>query len=386
MNRSRLDGAILLLIIVLSALIISTVNATPVNSLDVIINPQTGTFIKGQNMTLKAEVSGGTSPYSYQWYNLTNGTVTKMVGNTSSILVVPLTYGGATLKYMVSVTDSASTTKNSIGTYTINYPPAPSGGVPASSQPVITPPSTTTNITTNVTVNITKPRINVTHITIPPANITAVVASNISNKKALIVNFTNLHLTVNISTSSLTSLPATVKIINITSTAPIAPTNYIILGAENIIVNTTANVSIYVTQHYPCNMYEPSIAPFVYLNASWSKIVPFVINSSACTLSFSIPNDPIAGILEVPSTTISSNTTNATKSSNIITPPTTNITNTIVVPTTPTPTSTSTSSSNNTLIIGIIILVIIIAIIYYYTKKRKNKASSNAPPTPNKEA
>ncbi len=326
------------------------------------ISPQTGTYILGQNETLTAVTSGGTSPFSYQWYNETNGTATAISGATSSTMLVPFNLGGSTFKYMVSVEDSSSIPQisNSVGTYTINYPPASNGGgVPSSIPPITTPPPST-NIT-----NITKPSVNITHITIPAINTTTSISVNVSNKLPLFINFTNMHTIVNISTSSATSAQTSVKIINMSISAPKVPTNYTLVNAENISVNTIANVSINVTQHYPCNINKSLIAPYMYKNSTWSKITPFAVNASACTISFAIPKDPIIGILE--SAPVTPTTTNVTTT----TPPTTPTTNVTNVTTTTTPPSSS--SNTGLIIVGVVIIIIIIAVAYYYYTKKGKK-------------
>ncbi len=327
------------------------------------ISPQTGTYILGQNETLTAVTSGGTSPFSYQWYNESNGTVTKMTGDTSSTMLVPFNLGGSTFKYMVSVEDSSSIPQISnsvVGTYTINYPPASNGGgVPPSIPPITTPPPST-NIT-----NITKPSVNITHVTIPAINTTTSISVNVSNKLPLFINFTNMHTIVNVSTSSTTPSLTLVKIINMSISAPKVPTNYTLVSAENISVNTIANVSINVTQHYPCNINKSLIAPYMYKNSTWSKITPFAVNASACTISFAIPKDPIIGILE--SAPVTPTTTNVTTT----TPPTTPTTNVTNVTTTTTPPSSS--SNTGLIIVGVVIIIIIIAVAYYYYTKKGKK-------------
>ena len=326
------------------------------------ISPQTGTYILGQNETLTAVTSGGTSPFSYQWYNETNGTATAISGATSSTMLVPFNLGGSTFKYMVSVEDSSSIPQisNSVGTYTINYPPASNGGgVPPSIPPITTPPPST-NIT-----NITKPSVNITHVTIPAINTTTSISVNVSNKLPLFINFTNMHTIVNVSTSSTTPSLTLVKIINMSISAPKVPTNYTLVSAENISVNTIANVSINVTQHYPCNINKSLIAPYMYKNSTWSKITPFAVNVSACTISFAIPKDPIIGILE--SAPVTPTTTNVTTT----TPPTTPTTNVTNVTTTTTPPSSS--SNTGLIIVGVVIIIIIIAVAYYYYTKKGKK-------------
>ena len=84
------------------------------------ISPSSATYDTGQAISLTATQSGGTTPYTYQWYNASSGSNVLMSGKTSSTL--SLTAGAsATAKYMVSVTDNVGSTSNSIvESYTIN--------------------------------------------------------------------------------------------------------------------------------------------------------------------------------------------------------------------------------------------------------------------------
>ncbi len=67
----------------------------------------------GQNSLLTANPSGGTAPYTYQWYSGTSPTGTLISGATSQTLLVS---PSATTSYYASITDSATThvTSNSI--------------------------------------------------------------------------------------------------------------------------------------------------------------------------------------------------------------------------------------------------------------------------------
>ncbi len=73
-------------------------------------------------LTVTSQISGGSTPYAYQWYNATTGANVLMSGKTASSLSVATGSTGHTVKYFVSISDSATTseTANSpTGTYTI---------------------------------------------------------------------------------------------------------------------------------------------------------------------------------------------------------------------------------------------------------------------------
>ena len=102
------------------------------------ISPSSATYDTGQTITLTASISGGTSSYSYQWYNDTSGTATAISGATSSTLTETAGSTAETVKYYVKVTDSATTpesTTSSTESYIINT--ALSSGSPTPSSPTI---------------------------------------------------------------------------------------------------------------------------------------------------------------------------------------------------------------------------------------------------------
>ena len=72
------------------------------------ISPPSGTYSSGQTITLNASVSGGTTPYFYQWYNDTSGSANAIPGAISSIFTEPAGATPQTVKYYVTVTDSAT--------------------------------------------------------------------------------------------------------------------------------------------------------------------------------------------------------------------------------------------------------------------------------------
>ncbi len=101
----------------------SASNLITVNSaLTASISTSTPTVSSGQNFTLTASPSGGTSPYSYQWYNTTSGSAVAISGATGSSLTLTTTTAGL-YSYYATVTDSAyspETVTTATETITVN--------------------------------------------------------------------------------------------------------------------------------------------------------------------------------------------------------------------------------------------------------------------------
>ena len=102
------------------------------------ISPSSATYDSGQTITLTSSISGGTTPYSYQWYNDTTGTATAISGATSSSFTETAGATAQTVKYYVKVTDSATTPETATSateSYIVNT--ALSGGSPTPTTPTI---------------------------------------------------------------------------------------------------------------------------------------------------------------------------------------------------------------------------------------------------------
>jgi len=211
----------------------------------------------------------------------------------------------------------------------------------------VTTPTPTTTVTTTVTTTIPT--------TIPPSGISMI--QNISSTAPLKLNLASAETFILVTTPSTAPAPVKAFVSNITSTAPLAPTGFAMVSALNISINTTANVSITVTQGYPCSENASLIAPYLFKNGTWVAITPFTVNATACTVTYSIQKDPIVGILaKVPTTTT--------------TVPTTTVPTTTIIPTTTIPpVVTPTPNYGWAIVVVIVIIIIIIAILYYYMSK-----------------
>ncbi len=76
------------------------------------ISPSSPTIDNGQSVTLAVNPSGGTSPYTYQWYTSSDCSTSPISGATASTLAAS---PGSSTTYYVKVTDSTSTTSCSSG-------------------------------------------------------------------------------------------------------------------------------------------------------------------------------------------------------------------------------------------------------------------------------
>ena len=155
-----------------------------------------------------------------------------------------------------------------------------------------------------------------------------------------------------IETLSPGSSSASAYISNVTGTAPAAPYGYNTLSDINISVITVANISINMTESYPCNIPPEFVSPFKYIahNSTWMRITPFIVNAATCTIEFTVPKDPLIGIF-----------------SNYTAPTSTTILQTTTVPATViTTTIQSAPPSKSSTYYYIIILVVAVALVIIY--------------------
>ncbi len=187
------------------------------NSVVVTVNPalsisaaNSGSSITtGSSETLTATVSGGTQPYSYQWYSISGSSNTIISGATSSTYT-PSTSRAGSFTFGVNVIDAANAVaySNPIS-FTVTSPPTttvtgpsntgfnPAGGsastvvtsTPAQLPPSTTPPTTTpkTNVNTQPsntlntnTTNKTKTSTNALNTTNKTKNVTPVVTTTVA--------------------------------------------------------------------------------------------------------------------------------------------------------------------------------------------------------------
>ena len=92
---------------------------------------------------------------------------------------------------------------------------------------------------------------------------------------------------------------ASVIVENVTGKAPLPPSGFTPIGRElNISVNTSANITAIVALAYPCSVPVSEIVPFILVNGAWAQVSQFTANTASCTISFSMPKDPVVGLFQ----------------------------------------------------------------------------------------
>jgi len=325
----------------------------------------TNTIIVAQNNTLTASSSGnpGSSYYSYpvtitftgtptinhqaKWSLYVNG---QLYGTTNSVITYYEQFAPpGTYNFVFNLTSDANYTPYTYKTsLVISYQPTGAYGVNTTVTTVTTTSTTTSIPTTSVTT------------TIPPSQKALNITSTISSSSPLVLSLPNTHSTLSIYTTSTASTPIVANIANVTqqvsSLAKPQP-NYTLINAVNVSIKTTAPITAFFVEHYPCSIPSDLVAPYIFKNNTWLAITNYTVNATACTVSFYIPSDPIVAIFEksVPTTTTTSIAT---------TIPTT-------IPTTiyyPSPSPKPRSPIVVEALILIIILIIIILVLLYYYK------------------
>ena len=67
------------------------------------------------------------------------------------------------------------------------------------------------------------------------------------------------------------------------------------LSLFNITTNNRTASVINVTEKFPCG--STNVRPYILKNGTWKSINLFTVNESACSITFSIPSDPIVGLM-----------------------------------------------------------------------------------------
>ena len=340
-----------------------TVDANDIGTSSVYtLTPATNTIIVAQNNTLTASSSGnpGSSYYSYpvtitftgtptinhqaKWSLYVNG---QLYGTTNSTITYYEEFAPpGTYNFVFNLTSDANYTPYTYKTsLVISYPPTGAHFVSTTVTTV-----TTTSITTSIPT------------TIPPSQKAISITSNISSSSPLVINLPNTHSVLSIYTTSTASAPIVANIINVTqqvsSLAKPKP-NYTLISAVNLSIITTAPITLFFVEHYPCSIPSDLVVPYIFKNNTWLAIANYTVNATACTVSFNIPSDPIVAIFEksVPTTTTTSIAT---------TIPTT-------IPTTiyhPSP-KPSNSLVVEALALIIILIIVILVLLYYKLLHRK---------------
>ncbi len=113
----------------------------------------------------------------------------------------------------------------------------------------------------------------------------------------LIVNVTNASTVVKM--NSQTSAPLNLVIMNVTNALTTSPQGFRPLLVLNVSTISSANVTTSLTMAYNCSLPQASIIPYKQnSHGIWITILPFTVDPTKCTASFTIPSDPIAGLFQ----------------------------------------------------------------------------------------
>ncbi len=318
----------------------------------------------GLSDTLTARISNATGPVTVKFV-ASNGTVmsTQSTGGTGTVSFAFTPQSPGTYTFNVIAVDNGvsppSVFNSSRVTFTASYPGGGGGSGPGPSTTTTGTSTTTTSTTSTGTTSAST-----TVIVIPPSNSATSQNFTITSNSPTGYGFINGNAIIGLFTSSNSPQTGNVFIGNATGTAPSGPSGYTLLSA--IVVNVTpasVNAGVTVTMHYNCNIPSSLVAPYKFAKPAneWVAITPFSINTTACTITFTVPKDPIVALFETPapvtSVTTSASTTAATTAA------TTSI---ATVVTQPYP------SSGTTIVIAIIVLIIILIVVALaYSRLRK---------------
>ena len=182
---------------------------------------------------------------------------------------------------------------------------------------------------------------------------------NLTNSSVLTLDVNNGNLLL----SLLASISArdNITVENLTSLPVPAPANFRV--ARVIAINVTSSSTpkpsthIHIIEKYNCTIPSSRIMPYLLLNGSWQGITSYSTNSSACTISYSITEDPILALFEL-ITPISTTTI-----------PSTSVATTSIA-TTSIPYSKPTPATDYDVALIIIVLILLVAAYELYRRRK----------------
>ena len=237
----------------------NTITVNP--ALSVSVSPAFAIAHGNHNLVLTANVFGGTTPYTYNWF--VDGNTVSSLGTNSTF-----TYNRVALKREGVVDASASVPDN------VMVVIGDAGEGSASFNSVI---SHTGSIGAN---GIKIPSNGI--FTLPVDNVTLKIISNSSSTISANVMAAN-------DTGNVTSAPSgknrafsklTILNISVSSASNENLNKSVTLNFGGLSVNTSA------------------IAPYILSGSAWTEITPFTVNTIANTITFSIPGDPVVGVFQ----------------------------------------------------------------------------------------
>lgn len=168
-------------------------------------------------------------------------------------------------------------------------------------------------------------------------------AYNASNYQWYLFKVNGLGVKVEVESNSSARVPENISITKYTGPVSISGDS---LGALNITVTPPENITLVVTEAYTCNSDIQSIQPYVLKNGVWIAIKDFVVNTAACTVTYTVSGDPIVALIAVVSTPVT---------------------------TAPVVVTNSAPSSSGSLVVWLVILLVAIALVALYAYARRSR-------------
>ncbi|MDE1871386.1 MAG: YncE family protein [Candidatus Micrarchaeota archaeon] len=182
-------------------------------------------------------------------------------------------------------------------------------------------------------------------------------SANLSEHSPLYINFTSSGLLLQVRSGSSSNFSANIMITNVTNSSSLP----VLAGKErllalNISVAPPENVTLNLTVKYNCSIGSSYIAPYIVSNSIWEPINSFTVDSSACSMSFSLPADPVVALYS--SQHANTTTIAATTASSL--PSTTTIRQ-----------APQRGSGHDIAYAAIAVVIILLVLIYAYSRRRK---------------
>ena len=257
---------------------------------------------QGMETTLTADIHGGTPPYTFtfQLYDSSNSLV---ASNTVSGVIA-----SDPANVLVPTLVSAQFTSNSaypLGTYTITL-------TSISYLPIIQ------TVTVQLCGSGPNPTPSYHQYNVSTDGTSFSGTYNLSLDYGLNVDVKGLGVNATVTSNSAISTAEHVSIRPYTGNATVP--GYTALALFNISVTPTSGSAVTIAQDYACGTPVSKLQPFVLVNGTWVAAKQFTVNTNPCTVVYSVPADPVAGLFEAAqgtaTTTISSTTASASTTAN----------------------------------------------------------------------
>lgn len=268
----------------------------------------------GQQVLISIAVVGGVPPYSYNFTvsNATSGATVAYSGNqvsysdSNSFAYTAVSAGTFRANAIVTESDYDSTALNSTfsSAFTVSTAGA-GGGLSGPAGPATAPSGNTSSNGHNASAPY---ELNLV------LNGQLVLVKNITIGALTTLDVPGLPVALAFSPSQSTNVLVTNESLN--GTVPRLPGNYaeleaIGIGLARLGTGGAINASIVVTLNYSCGIAAARLQPFILDNGSWARIDRFSVNPTACSVSFSIPSEPIVALGALPVGTPATSTTTA---------------------------------------------------------------------------